>query len=264
MNMGCRLKHGLRKAAGDILLKYQSRLGCIPLTIADMKPAGSRHGAIVGDTPYVHFLATFRCIGFAPARNHWLLGRVSDEQPWPKGMNINVLRLVNIMVQQESLPRELHYSRPDRAWMNSAAEEGKQKLGDKNLVLLRVTKIDCDVIRQGDIGIELKGLVETTGHIREKGREKKHKSWVPDPDAGPFVLTSELTPRKKKLVEETPPPSTKRKREREEEGAASTAASSSAVNGHAEAAQNGKADGVEDSAHKKKKKDKKDKDEEIP
>jgi len=228
--MGAKLKQGLRKVGGEILLKYWRTLGCIPLTLADLQPSGSRHGAIVGDTPYIHFLASFKSVGFAPQKAHWLLGRIATEQPYFKGMNVNILSLVNIMVQQDSIPRELSYSRPQRAWLN-----GETQLSDKHLVLLKVVRIDTEACRQGDMGIELTGLIETVGHIRAKRRAPKSALDVASP--GPVVLE---TPRKKTSAD-TPP--TKRKREPEVDGGAAPA--------------NGDAVGTEDA--KKEKKEKKEK-----
>jgi DNA-directed RNA polymerase subunit E'/Rpb7 len=233
MFMGKRLKEGLRKAAGDILLKYQRALGCIPLTTAELAPAGSRHAAIVGDGPFVHFLASFKCVGFAPQKDHWLLGRVSENQPWYKGMNISVLSLVNIMVQQDSLPRELHYSREQRVWLNSDKDD--KVLGEKHLVLLKIVRVDTEVSRQGDMGMQLTGHVESTGHIREKRRTPKAAA-----SPGPSAVE---TPQPKRPLADTPPPSSKRKRDKDVPGG-------DAGNG---VASNGTVNGEEDRSKKKKK-----------
>jgi len=228
--LGNRLKQGLRKAAGDILLKYHRALGCIPLTMAEFRPAGSRHGALVGDTPYVHFVASFKALGFAPRRKQWLLGRVAPTQPWSKGMNVSILDLININVGVDALPRELRYDRPNKAWLN-----GDVPLGEKHLVMLQVTKIDTSALRQGDMGIQVTGCVTTTGHIRSVKQNKVKVGGSPAPDS------VAATPPSRQAPAETPP--TKRKREEEEE-----TPNGSAVNGNA----NG-----DEEPRKKKKKEKK-------
>lgn len=201
--LGNRLKQGLRKAAGDILLKYHRVLGCIPLTMAEFRPAGSRHGALVGDTPYVHFVAKFKALGFAPRGKQWLLGRVSQTQPWSKGMNVNILDLININVGVDALPRELRYDRPTKAWLMNDAP-----LSERHLVMLQVTKIDTAAHRQGDMGIQVTGCVTTTGHIRSVHRNKVPLGGSPGADS-----VAE-TPPSRQAPAETPP--TKRKRKEEE------------------------------------------------
>lgn len=193
--LGSRLKEGLRKAAGEILLKYQRALGCIPLTMADLKPEGSRHGAIVQDTPYVHFLAKFRAVGFAPQKSHWLLGRVNQEQPTPAGMNMRILNLVNVWVPRDSLPTELKYDRSLRAWL-----KGEKQLTEKHIALLRVESVNTSVRHTGDMGIELRGLVETAGHFKGKRQKPKLEGDAASP--GPSTIAD--TPMSKLAPVETP------------------------------------------------------------
>lgn len=214
--LGARLKQGLRKTAGAILLKYQRVLGCIPLTMADLKPAGSGYGALVGDAPYVHFLTNFRCVGFAPQKGHWVLGRLAREQVSPHGMNISILNLVNIYVQRASLPRELRYVDNERAWFND-----EKQLSDRHLVLVKIDRVDTSVERLGDMGIELTGILETVGHIKKKNLKK--------PEFG-AASPAASTPGRQAAPEETP------KKRRRAEGllaASSLAEPASAPNGDA-------------------------------
>lgn len=239
--MGPRMKQGLRKAAGEILLKFQRNLRCIPLTLADLKPAGSRHGAIVGDSPYIHFLARFRAVGFMPMKGHWLLGRVAAAQPSSEAMNINVLKLINISVHHDSLPRELRYHQQNRVWMINDTQ-----LSEKHTVLLRILKKDTEVSRQGEMGIQLTGVVETTGHIRAK---KRSMPTAGASSPGPSVAGARVS-----TPGQADTPVSKRRREKEGQG--KDAGDGTAHNG---TAHNGNAEDAEES-HKKKKKDKKRKD----
>jgi len=230
--LGSRLKQGLRKAAGDILLKYHRALGCIPLTMAEFRPAGSRHGALVGDTPYVHFVAVFKALGFSPRGKQWLLGRVSPTQPWAKGMNVNILDLININVGIDALPRELRYDRPSKAWLKD-----DDPLSEKYLVMLQVTKIDTAALRVGDMGIQVTGCVTTTGHIRKVRQNKVEVGAVPDPDSVAATPPVDTTPRIWPVNHGAAPsrqadtPRTKRKREEKEE---EETPNGSAVNGDEE------------------------------
>jgi len=104
--MGDRLAWGLRKAAGELLLKFNQALGCMPLTIADLTPAGSRHGAIVAESPYVHFLASFHTVGFAPKKGQHLVGRITDIQHQGR-LNLQVLGSIHSYAMKQSLPEAI-------------------------------------------------------------------------------------------------------------------------------------------------------------
>mmetsp|Transcript_153044 Transcript_153044/g.264943 ORF Transcript_153044/g.264943 Transcript_153044/m.264943 type:complete len:294 (-) Transcript_153044:71-952(-) len=108
--MGDRLAWGLRKAAGELLLKFNQALGCMPLTIADLTPAGSRHGAIVAESPYVHFLASFHTVGFAPKKGQHLVGRITDIQHQGR-LNLQVLGSIHSYAMKQSLPKKLYFER---------------------------------------------------------------------------------------------------------------------------------------------------------
>jgi len=161
--LGPRLAQGLRKAAGDILLKYQRALNCIPLTVADLRPAGSQYGAVVGDGPYVHFLASFKAVGFAPKKDGWILGRIATEQSTGKGMNVSVLKLLNTFVRKDSLPKELSYNPESRAWL-----KGSTQLSENHIVLMKVSQLEVDAARIGEMGIGMHGYIESTAHIRKQ------------------------------------------------------------------------------------------------
>jgi len=187
--LGGRLNEGLRRAASEILLKYNRVLGCIPLTMGDFRPAGSRYGACVSDGPYVHFLARFTSIGFAPRSNGWVLGRVASLQPYGDALNVGVLNLINTRVAKETLPKELTYDARQRIWFN-----GDTAMRDKHCVLIKLSNVDTNVAKQGDMGIEITGSVKSATHISAKRR----------------------APKESDAPEETP--KAKRKREREEQG----------------------------------------------
>merc|ERR1712008_130266 len=84
--------------------------------------------AVVGESPYVHFLADFTAIGFAPMVGHRLIGRASDRQT-QKGINLSILNCFNTFVWKRNLPEEVSFDKGKSAWVHGRNDESLT-LGD--------------------------------------------------------------------------------------------------------------------------------------
>jgi hypothetical protein len=171
--LGEKLQNGLRKAVGDILLRYSRVLGCMPLTVTELQPLGppgNRFGAVVGCGPFVHFLASFNSVGFQPRLNSWILGRFASAQV-PTGVNIKVLELLNVFVRRAgpNFPSNLRYDAENAAWCR-----GADPLNERYLVILKLTSKKRENV--GEIGIQLEGHIESTDHIKKKKAPKDRAS----------------------------------------------------------------------------------------
>jgi len=94
--------HGLKIAAGELLLRYSDELSCVPLGISKLKPTGQL-GAIVNESPYVHFFADFQAVAFVPAEHQRLLGRATQVQTF-KGLNLQVLGFMHFLIPTRDVP----------------------------------------------------------------------------------------------------------------------------------------------------------------
>mmetsp|Transcript_57208 Transcript_57208/g.150553 ORF Transcript_57208/g.150553 Transcript_57208/m.150553 type:complete len:440 (+) Transcript_57208:122-1441(+) len=112
--LGEKLVAGLRGASGMLLLKFSSVLDCVPLGFTSMEPAGS-HAAVVGESPYVHFLADFWAVGFVPRESQWLVGRISEIQT-ARGMNLQVLNSFNFFAPRWCVPPQLWFDHAAGRW----------------------------------------------------------------------------------------------------------------------------------------------------
>eukprot|EP00928_Gymnodinium_smaydae_P005249 TRINITY_DN11801_c0_g2_i1.p1 TRINITY_DN11801_c0_g2~~TRINITY_DN11801_c0_g2_i1.p1 ORF type:complete len:332 (-),score=76.79 TRINITY_DN11801_c0_g2_i1:61-1005(-) len=117
--LGERLGEGLRRHANEILLRYDPTLKCMPFAYFDLKPAGS-HGALVGESPWVHFLADFKAVGLRLAKGQRLLVRPTPLLDMKKGINLLLLGFINCFVPQSSgnIPLELHFDAAAGGWLD--------------------------------------------------------------------------------------------------------------------------------------------------
>jgi len=113
--LGEKLALGLRGAAGTLLLRFNRILQCVPLGFTRLLPAG-KHGAVVGESPYVHFLADFRAVGFVPKEGQWLIGRPSEQQTM-QGLNVLILNCFNMFIKAKHLPPELRWDDDKKCWV---------------------------------------------------------------------------------------------------------------------------------------------------
>jgi len=114
--LGPKLRVGLQGAVGTLLHRFSTVLQCVPLCFTRLRPAGT-HAAVVGESPYVHFLADFTAIGFAPVAGHHLIGRASKRQTG-LGINIQILNTFNAFARTKYLPAELSFDRSKGAWVH--------------------------------------------------------------------------------------------------------------------------------------------------
>lgn len=132
--MGPNLPRGLRRVAGELLLAYNPVLHCIPLTISDVTPAGSRHGAIVAESPYVHFMVNFRSVGFAPKEGQELVARVGEIQN-SSSFNLQVLGMTHAFAVAGMLPKGLSYKK--ETW----CEEKHGPLTEQDVIRFKVHQV---------------------------------------------------------------------------------------------------------------------------
>jgi len=116
--LGDKLRVGLQGAVGALLLHFNANLRCVPLCFTRLQPAGT-HAAVVGESPYVHFLADFTAIGFAPMVGHHLIGRASKRQT-RLGINLVILNCFNTFVRKQSLPAELSFDKRNGTWVHGS------------------------------------------------------------------------------------------------------------------------------------------------
>jgi hypothetical protein len=114
--LGDKLHSGLRRAACELLLRFSQTLGCMPLTYEDLQPLGP-HGAIVGEHPWVHFLAEFRCVGLAPQVGQALPARVGPLQS-KHGISFLILHTIHGFVPKKRLPRGVTFDASRGVWLS--------------------------------------------------------------------------------------------------------------------------------------------------
>mmetsp|Transcript_111694 Transcript_111694/g.296873 ORF Transcript_111694/g.296873 Transcript_111694/m.296873 type:complete len:371 (-) Transcript_111694:289-1401(-) len=113
--LGEKLALGLRGAAGALLFRFNKTLKCVPLGFTLLLPAGT-HGAVVGESPYVHFLVDFRAVGFVPMEKQFLVGRPNEHQT-AQGLNVLILNCFNMFVSKRTLPPELRFDAGSQCWV---------------------------------------------------------------------------------------------------------------------------------------------------
>lgn len=112
--LGPKLALGMRGAAGSLLLRFSERLRCVPIGFTFLEPVGT-YGAVVGESPYVHFLLEFRAVGFVPKQGDCLVGKASQHQT-AVGLNILVLNTFNCFVTRKRLPSAFWFNREESRW----------------------------------------------------------------------------------------------------------------------------------------------------
>jgi len=96
------VSHGLKVAARELLLRYSEELSCVPVELCKLRPTG-HVGAIVNESPYVHFLTDFEAVAFVPAENQRPLGRATDVQTF-KGLNLQALGFMHFLIPARNVP----------------------------------------------------------------------------------------------------------------------------------------------------------------
>mmetsp|Transcript_62178 Transcript_62178/g.115392 ORF Transcript_62178/g.115392 Transcript_62178/m.115392 type:complete len:406 (-) Transcript_62178:102-1319(-) len=112
--LGSKVLRGVRKAAKKILMRWSTDLECVPWAITEVTPAGNL-GAIVSDSPWVHFLANISALGFAPERGQWLKATMSGPQPW-QGISVSVCHVQDAFVKAKYLPPTLSFDEEQWCW----------------------------------------------------------------------------------------------------------------------------------------------------
>jgi len=85
-----------------------------------LKPAGS-HAAVVGESPYVHYLIEFTAIGFAPKKGTTMVARPSEAQT-AIGFNAKLLNKFNCFVRKGDLPKDAYFDGEEGQWMRGNGE----------------------------------------------------------------------------------------------------------------------------------------------
>jgi hypothetical protein len=137
--LGANLNEGLRKAIAVVLLRHDTALKCMPLTFKNLKPCGSL-GAVVSVSPYVHFLAEFRCVGFAPEVGQRLAGRINPIQT-DTGLGGLILNEFTGRMPKITAPG-LKFHQDEKAWRY----QGKSLMKDERVwFVVNSTKIHNDL-----------------------------------------------------------------------------------------------------------------------
>lgn len=152
--IGEQLAFGLSRHACEILLRYSSTLGCIPLAYSDLRPTGS-HGAVVAESPWVHFLVDFRAVGFAPKKDQWLLGTTNTVQGAENenGVGLKTLGYFTCWVESKDVPEALRFDNGVRGWVD---EKGGRMSEESRAVWFRITK--CSI--KSEHSIDMKGAMK--------------------------------------------------------------------------------------------------------
>uniref|UniRef100_A0A6T1JZ30 RanBP2-type domain-containing protein n=1 Tax=Alexandrium monilatum TaxID=311494 RepID=A0A6T1JZ30_9DINO len=127
--LGEKLALGLRGAAGTLLLRFNKVLQCVPLGFTRLLPAGT-HGAIVGESPYVHFLVAFSAVGFVPKQGQWFIGRIAEQQTM-QGLNVLILNCFNMFIRRREMPRQLRFDDEKGIWSYEGEDEKAVRLRSK-------------------------------------------------------------------------------------------------------------------------------------
>jgi len=134
--MGERIVEGMRGLAGGILLHFNQRLQCVPLGFNLLKPAGPL-AAVVGESPYLHFLIEFRAIGLVPRPGQRLLCRVGEIHT-AIGVNLTLLNCFNFFVSKKDLPEWFHFDDVGQQWMTGDGEAKQRCFSKKRSVWVKV------------------------------------------------------------------------------------------------------------------------------
>lgn len=125
--MGAKLIAGLRGAAGVLLLRMNHALGCVPIGFTHLAPVGSQ-AALVGESPYLHFLVEFRSVAFVPREEQFLVGRIAEDQT-RMGINVTLMNVIHFYCSKERIRNDFWYDDVKGEWHRSEGEEGND-LGD--------------------------------------------------------------------------------------------------------------------------------------
>jgi len=219
--LGERLLEGMRGATGALLLRYNRILKSVPLGFKELRPAGS-HGAVVGESAYVHFLMEFRAICFNPKVKSRLMGRLGSVQT-PIGVNCTVLNNFNFFVHKLDLPEDAWFDSAAGGWMLHDRKIG----GESNRSLSLTVTRPC-VESSGTQPVNFKGVL--TAHMPlNLSDETKKGEWKPKEKSRGGAV--EATPREGKGADPEAEREQRRAEKRRLNGAAtapSAAASSSA------------------------------------
>jgi len=140
--IGEKLAEGIRRPAFEMLMRYSSVLGCIPLAYTKLKPTGT-HGAIVAESPWVHFVADFTAVGFVLAKDkRWLASfqNVKNRKEVRNGINLLSLGFISCFVPKDTLPKEITYSDSGNAWVD---EQGLRLREESRPVVINISSFQA-------------------------------------------------------------------------------------------------------------------------
>lgn len=115
--LGKNLARGLHQTADQLLLQFSQVLDCIPLAFLKLRPAGQL-AALVGESPWVHFLADFTALGFNPKPTMKLIATISRVQT-KRGLNLQVLGFAHGLVRVNELPSGWSFSMAGDEWLDA-------------------------------------------------------------------------------------------------------------------------------------------------
>lgn len=181
--LGPKLAMGLRKAVAPLLLRHDIKLGCVPLNYEALKTVGNC-GAIVGESPYVHFLVEFRSVGFAPKPGDWIVCRTASvQQKW--GVSVLILNHFAGLVPQLRTPASLSFNQ--KTWVDDR---------DRPLVHDSVARFCVKKVHFEDMHARIEGELEWNSSLVH----------APDGDYNYSALTDVLVaPKKRKSSQEVLP-----------------------------------------------------------
>lgn len=231
--LGEKLVFGLRGVAGTLLLRFNKLLQCVPLGFTRLEPAGT-HAAVVGVSPYVHFLVDFKAVGFVPKRDQWLVGRVAQQQT-VQGLNILILNCFNMFVKRSTLPSQLRWDDEAQSWVYD--NQGKAKsMRDRGPVWVKNNTVS-DLLNKGPIP-GLFGLIPWPPLVKGGPRSSRELYQAP---VKKWEEASSLPSKEKKKAE--PKPSAPAQDSGEAEAEQAPAASSSSKGGKGGGKAGGKSGG---------------------
>jgi len=149
--LGDRLAGGLRRDAWQLLLRFSPKLGCMPMAFSKLRPTGT-HGALVGESPWLHFLVDFAAVGFAPENGQWLLGSIKRTTS-SRTINLAAFSFISCLVTLSGMPKQLRYDKSAGQWVD---EDGKSIHGESSsAVWFRID--ECDTSSHT---VTLKGVMQ--------------------------------------------------------------------------------------------------------
>jgi len=198
--LGAKLMQGMREAAGHLLMRQNRVLDTVPLGFKELKPANT-HGAVVGESAYVHFLIEFRCIGFRPKPEMKIIGRLGEHQT-AVGLNCSIFNIFNFFVPKGDLPQEAWFDGDVQVWM----------LGEKKLVSKKT---------RGPLCLQIKSEVKEETVLGFKGVLAHH---LPASGLRPYDEDAPTGSRRNVEAESSTRPPKKRKSDTGRDSAAAEAA----------------------------------------